>query len=158
MLFIKATDKFKEFTSWRDYKNLGLFLLSGLGMTVLSWFLYYNPIITLTLTVSSLAFFYSLAVPPSKVEIILYDDKLSINKVLVSYDNLVFWAVTELEGKLEITIQKKSISPSFLRFYIEDNKEQLEKVVAILSQNIPYNQETAHNDKAHFILRYLGLK
>lgn len=158
MLFLKATDKYKEFKNFNDYIRLFGFILVIFFFTALSWFLYQNIIITLTLTISSLVFFYIIAIPPKKIEVIIYGDKIKIDGSEYLYNKFVFWGVSELEEKLEIVLQKKSINADTVYFYIDKGSNDLEKIVSVVSQSIPYNEEVVYQNKVHLALRYFGLR
>jgi hypothetical protein len=155
MLTIEAYNKRKNlFFDFRLY----LFLIFGIGAVILSYSIYQNIIIALTLTIALVSGLIVFAMPKKKIDIVLTGEDILIEDYLIPLEDCVFWSLVDLRDDLELVIQTTNLSNPFIYVYLKEDTNNLKDFVAEMTQMIPYNEEIAYLDNTHNLLRTIGLK
>jgi hypothetical protein len=145
------------------YLNLGetvkiyYVLAIGVFLSILSVVIYRNALISLTLFLSAIAAFIILRKPPRKIVISLSPDQIIVDTDSILIQEIMSWAMVELEEAVEIVLFAKPSSPEFIYFYMQPDQPGFAKFIQLMSQTIPYNETLPVQDKFHTYMRLVGL-
>lgn len=155
---IKGRNKYKELKNIADYARLGIVFFVGVSITILSWILSENILITTTLGICSLIAITIFQTPPREMEIITTKNGLVINDISILYEDISFWAMVSLDDIIEFVVKTDSKNERFIYFYIDKKEEEINNLIQTFISNIPYSEEAPKGDLLNIFLRKVGLR
>jgi hypothetical protein len=133
-------------------------LAIGAFITVLTFLLYRDFVVSATMLVSTVAAFIILGRPPAKLIISIGPEGLGIGDEVLKWQDCLGWALTDLGDNLEFTIQTTQFSQQFYYFYLETDQLGVAEFIEAISNFLPYSEEVAGKNLIHSILCTLGLR
>lgn len=155
MFSIKARSRFLDLS--KSFK--GLYVIAvGIVLSILSYIVYQNIIVTVTLTACTIASYILISQPPRDILVEISEEGLNIDEELITWENLVAWAMVDLGDDLEFIIASNNPIKDYYFFYINENLPEVKQLLQILTQFLAYDIEIINKNKTHNILRNFGLK
>lgn len=155
MFSIKVRNRFLDLS--KSFKTLYVIAI-GVILSVLSYVVYQNIIVTVTLAACTIAGYIMLSQPPKEIMIQIDEDGMTIDGDLVTWENLTAWAMVDLGDDLEFIISATNFIKDYYFFYINENVVEVKQLIQILTQYLPYDIEIIAKNQTHNILRSVGLK
>lgn len=136
-----------------------LFLLLGffVGSIVLSYYLYTNPIATITIFISSIILFIYYTQPPSRQMVELTDDYLKINSDIHYFKDIIAWSVGEYETMYEIMIKKNRLD-SITSIYLSKHNPNTQLFIESMLQKCKFDEAMYFSDPIQNFMKLIGLK
>ncbi len=136
-----------------------LFLLLGffVGSIILSYYLYTNPIATVTIFVSSIFLFIYYTQPPSRQMVELTNDFLKINSEIFYVKDIQAWTIGEFENLYEIMIKTNKLD-SITYFYLSKHNPNTQSFIELMSATCHFDEDLYFRDPIQNFMKFLGLK
>jgi len=155
MFSIKARSRFLDLS--KSFKTLYVIAV-GVILSVLSYVVYENIIVTVTLVACTIAGYVILSQPPREIVVEIDEDGMTIDDDLITWENLTAWAMVDLGDDLEFIISAPNFIKDYYFFYINENLVEVKQLIQILTQYLPYDIEIIAKNQTHNLLRSVGLK
>lgn len=136
-----------------------LFLLLGffVGSIILSYFLYTNPVATITIFISSVFLFIYYTQPPSRQMVELTNEYLKINSELYYLNDIQVWTAQEFENLYEIMIKTNKID-SITYFYLSKHNPNTQPFIELMGERCRYDDDLYFKDPIQNFMKFIGLK
>jgi hypothetical protein len=155
MFQLKARSRFLDL---KGSIKLYYVLAVGIFFAILSFVVYTDIIVTITMIVCTIVSYYLLSTPPKEIEIVLDEDMIKIDDYEIKWEDCVEWAVVDLHDSMEFVIRTTKFNHQFYYFYLDEGTLQTKQLIAILSAYLPYSESTPGLNPIHKLLRNWGLK
>jgi len=133
-------------------------LAIGAFITILTFVLYRDFVVSGTMLISTLAAFFITSRPPLKIVIEIEEDGISIGDEKIKWEICSGWCLSDLGSTLEFTVQTTQITQQFYYYYIDTNQPGVSELISLLSSYLPYSEEIASKNIVHTALRILGIR
>lgn len=155
MFQIPGTSRFLDLTgSIRLYYVLA----AGIFFSILTFILYKDFFITITMAACTFVVYYLLSRPPKQIQVIVGEDNLIIDETVVPWDACLAWAVVDLGDTLEFVIRTTNMSHQFYYFYVDEARPEVKRLILLLNEFMPYDETIPAQNPLHSTLRMWGLK
>jgi uncharacterized membrane protein len=136
-----------------------LFLILGffVGSIILSYYLYTNPIATITIFISSIILFIYYTQPPSRQMVELTDDYLKINSEIHYLKDIIAWSIGEYETLYEVMIKKNRFD-SITSIYLSKHNPNTQPFIELMLEKCKFDEEMYFNDPIQNFMKLIGLK
>jgi hypothetical protein len=155
MFSIQARSRFLDLS--KSFKALYV-IAAGIFISIFSYIVYQNIIVTVTLAACTIASYILVSQPPTTMTIKIDEEGVNIDQEIISWENLVAWAMVDLGDDLEFIIATNNPIKDYYFFYINENLPEVRQLLQILTQYLAYDTEIISKNKTHNIMRTLGLK
>jgi hypothetical protein len=155
MTIIQARSKYSDISgSFKLYYVLGV----GAFVCILSFAIYANFIIPLTMAACTIVIYLILSRKPQIIDIETVEDGFMFDKNAYMWSDCVSWAVVTIGTTSEFIIETTKLDSRFLYFYIENTTPQINQLLAELGNKITYDDQMPNKNIVHNILHRLGLQ
>jgi hypothetical protein len=136
-----------------------LFLLLGffVGSIILSYYLYTNPIATITIFISSIILFIYYTQPPTRQMVELTNDYLKINSEVHYLKDIVAWSIAEYETIYEIMIKRNRFD-SITSIYLSKHNPNTQPFIESMFEKCKFDEEMYFSDPIQNFMKLIGLK
>ncbi len=136
-----------------------LFLLLGflVGSIILSYFLYKNPVPTITIFISSVFLFIYYTQPPARQMVEITNDFLKINSEIYYLNDIQAWTIGEFENLYEIMIKTNKLD-SITYFYLSKHNPNTQPFMEFLSEKCKFDEDLYFKDPIQNFMKLIGLK
>jgi hypothetical protein len=136
-----------------------LFLLLGffIASIILSYYLYTNPIATITIFISSIILFIYYTQPPRRQMVELTDDYLKINSDIHYFKDIVAWSIGEYESMYEIMIKKNRLD-YITSIYISKHNPVTQSFIESMLLKSKFDEAMYFSDPIQNFMKLIGLK
>jgi hypothetical protein len=155
MFSLKGRSRFLDLTgSVRLYYVLAI----GAFISVLTFIVYRDIMVTLTMIACTITSYFLLSKPPKEIVVSVDEDVFTIDETVINWENCIDWSVTDLGNTLEFVIHTNKVSQQYYYFYLSDESEDTKSFILLLSDFLPYNERVSYMNPIHNVLRNWGLK
>jgi hypothetical protein len=136
-----------------------LFLLLGffVGSIILSYYLYTNPIATITIFISSVILFIYYTQPIGRLMVEINDDFLKIDSEIHYFKDIVAWSIGEYESIYEIMIKKNKLD-SITSIYLSKHNPNTQLFIESMLEKCKFDEGLYFNDPIQNFMKLIGLK
>jgi hypothetical protein len=152
---------FKAFNKYVDIRSsLKLFYLIAVVafLSVLTFVVYQNIVVTVTVVVCGIAVYIVLAGPKRLIDVEIDDEKISLDSEQIPWSQAIAWAMVDLGDSLEFIVQTNGFAKDFYYFYLDPQTVDVREVIRQLSLYLPYDEVIAGLNRSHNLLRAVGMK
>jgi hypothetical protein len=155
MFEIRARSRYLDLTG-----SIRLYYLiaAGIFISLFSFLLYRDLLITLSMVVTSGVVYYLLALPPKDIVVTFSDSDIVIADATISTDDCKSWGMVNLDTMIEFVINTTKYDHPFYYFYISLNDPRLKMCISTLAELVPFDEKISQSNKIHLLLREFGLK
>lgn len=155
MLQIKALSRYLNLQeSFRLYYILAL----GAFLSIFSFVLYQDFIVTATVIACTIAGYIVLSRPPREIMVTITPDALTIDDNYIDITRCTGYAIVDLGDTVEFTIETKTVGAPYFYFYVKESEENFKQLIIELSKYMPYDEQIPIRNVTHSTLRRFGLK
>lgn len=133
-------------------------LAAGAFISVLTFIIYRDIMVTLTMIACTITTYFLLSKPPKAITISIEEDLLVIDESSLKWTNCIDWSVTDLGNTLEFVIHTNQLSQQYYYFYLQEDLEETKSFILLLTDFLPYNERVSYMNPIHNVLRNWGLK
>lgn len=155
MFNISARSKYLDLS--KSFRGFYVLIL-GIFLSILTYLIYQNLIVTVTMGISTIAAFIITSQPPKKIEIKISEQGLDISGEIVQWQYIIGWAMVDLGEDLEFVVQTSKFVKDFYYFYVHEEDPKVKQLLQIFTQFAPYDETITTKNQSHNILRNFGLK
>jgi len=154
MLKINAKNKSQTL---KDNNKLYWVLVIGFLLTFLSFLLYKDIIVTITLGVSTIIFYFIIKKEPENITLVLDENGISLNENFRNWVEYDSFGIIKYDDQIEIVLFVATGRGVFKYLFFEKNQPGVKELITELTKHIPYNENVFNLDKKVVVLRRMGL-
>ena len=140
-------------------KSVKLYYLiaAGIIFCIISFTLYRNLLVTITMIISTILAYIILSRPPQNIKIRILEEGIDIDGSFIEWQNCYGFAVVDLGQDLEFIIRTSYLVKQFQYFYLEEDSKIAKDTMFIFNEAMEYDEEIPKHNQAHAFLRNFGL-
>jgi len=154
MIKIKAKNKGKNL---KGSQKLYYILVAGFLLTFLSFLLYRDIIVTFTLGLSTVVFYFLASKKPEDVVLEISEDGLSMDGNFKSWVEYGSFALMRTSENIELIFFIPTGSGKFEYLFFEPNQPGVKEAITYVTNHLSYNPEIPQMDKRTIAFRWLGI-
>jgi hypothetical protein len=147
-----------RFLNLQNSFRLNYVLAAGAFLSILSFVLYKDLIVTITTIACSIISYILLGKPPQDIVVGVGDSGLDIGENHLDWREVIGWAMVDLGDIIEFVVHSTKFSHQFYYFYIPESNPAIRQLIMLLAQYAPYAPEVGTRNILHTSLRRIGLK
>jgi hypothetical protein len=167
MFQLKARDKFLDLSG---SMKLNFVLIGGIFLAILSFVLNFSFgsgfsngfdfssfTLPLTILVCTFVLYFLLSSPPKEIKVDVKEEGIFFDEDEIKWENVVGWAVVDLDQYLEFAVHTNTLYRQFAYFYVPKNNPGVRNLIVILSQYVAYDKDMPNRNLIHNVFRRVGI-
>ncbi len=147
-----------RFINLKGSVKLYYVLAVGIFVSLLSYLLYRDLLVTLSMILTSGAAYYILSQPPKDITIQISDEQFTVDQKSLDISNCRSWGMVNLGEVMEFVVSTTLNSDPFIYFYVTSNSPNLKTLISIMAEIVPFDEQISKTNRGHLLLREFGLR